>query len=110
MQLPSNDWLRRKIAEDPDEPSGCVSCGAIAGACANYPNCPGNPSWSLERLRAELLEFVPQCLEKRGDRYYPTHAGCIRLMEWLAERGVNAQVSITDGERFSIDGLEGARP
>lgn len=36
-----NDWLRRKIAEDSEEPEGCPACGAIAGCCSNYPNCPG---------------------------------------------------------------------
>jgi hypothetical protein len=37
----SNEWLRRNIESDPDEPEGCPACGAIAGACSNYPNCPG---------------------------------------------------------------------
>lgn len=37
--------LRAKIADDPDE-LGCVGCGAIAGCCASYPNCLGNPQWS----------------------------------------------------------------
>jgi hypothetical protein len=35
------ETLRRKIESDPDEPEGCPACGAIAGACSNYPNCPG---------------------------------------------------------------------
>lgn len=26
----------------PDEPVPCASCGAIAGCCKDYPNCPGN--------------------------------------------------------------------
>lgn len=24
------------------EPGGCAHCGAIAGACPAYPNCPGH--------------------------------------------------------------------
>ena len=39
----TQEWLRKKLAAEPDEPAGCVECGAIAGACADYPNCPGNP-------------------------------------------------------------------
>jgi hypothetical protein len=41
----STDWLRKKLASEPDEPTGCAVCGAIAGACKDYPNCPGNPEW-----------------------------------------------------------------
>jgi hypothetical protein len=37
-------WLDR-LASLPEEPSGCPSCGAIAGHCGKYPNCPGNPTW-----------------------------------------------------------------
>lgn len=25
------------------EPEGCVYCGAIAGCCSDYPNCPNGP-------------------------------------------------------------------
>ena len=52
----SNEWLR-KHANDP-EPEGCPACGALAGCCSKYPNCPGNPEWKpgpdslRERLRA----------------------------------------------------------
>lgn len=56
-----------------------------------------------EARMAELKEFLPKCVEKRGERYYPTEAGCIRLTEWLAERGLNARVSIGDDLRFVID-------
>lgn len=31
--------------KDADDPPGCVGCGAIAGCCKDYPNCPGNPNW-----------------------------------------------------------------
>lgn len=37
------DWLRRKIESGPEDPPGCPHCGAIAGACSAYPNCPGGP-------------------------------------------------------------------
>ena len=38
MQIDA-DWLRKKTAEG-DDPEGCPYCGAIAGACDNYPSCP----------------------------------------------------------------------
>lgn len=28
-----------------DDPAGCICCGAIAGCCKDYPNCPGNPEF-----------------------------------------------------------------
>ena len=34
------DWLRRKTQEEDCDPPACPSCGAIAGACKDYPNCP----------------------------------------------------------------------
>jgi hypothetical protein len=34
------EWLRRKIEEVGDPPA-CPACGAMAGACKDYPNCPG---------------------------------------------------------------------
>jgi hypothetical protein len=31
-----------KVSDDDlREPEGCPVCGAIAGACSSYPNCPG---------------------------------------------------------------------
>lgn len=45
MKAPTKEWLEKKIKEDPEEPSGCTFCGAIAGCCDKYPNCPGNPDW-----------------------------------------------------------------
>lgn len=34
------------LARDlPEDPAGCIACGAIAGCCDKYPNCPGNPDW-----------------------------------------------------------------
>jgi hypothetical protein len=36
------ETLRRKIKSDPDDPDGCAACGAIAGACKEYPFCPGS--------------------------------------------------------------------
>lgn len=34
------------LAKDlPEDPPGCITCGAIAGCCDKYPNCPGNPDW-----------------------------------------------------------------
>jgi hypothetical protein len=59
MKLPSNEWLRRKIESDPDEPEGCPACGAIAGACSNYPNCPGgNMSYSFSVKGATKAEAI----------------------------------------------------
>ena len=30
-----------------EDPPACPGCGAIAGCCDKYPNCPGNPDWKL---------------------------------------------------------------
>lgn len=44
------DWLKKKImADDYEEPSGCIACGRIAGCCEKYPNCPGNPEWQSDQ-------------------------------------------------------------
>lgn len=49
MKLHINpEWLRQKIAEGPEEPDGCTYCGAIAGCCSNYPNCPGGQTMTTE--------------------------------------------------------------
>ena len=52
--LIDQDWLRKKIKED-DEPEGCPVCGAIAGCCDSYPQCPGNP------------DFIAAIKEVKGD-------------------------------------------
>lgn len=39
--LIGDEWLRKRLASDEEEPGGCSHCGAIAGCCADYPNCPG---------------------------------------------------------------------
>lgn len=44
------EGLRKKLDQDPDEPSGCIACGAIAGCCDKYPNCPGNSEWKPEQV------------------------------------------------------------
>lgn len=36
-----------------DDPQGCIGCGAIAGCCEKYPNCPGNPDWKPEEISRE---------------------------------------------------------
>lgn len=42
-------WSQEQIAEwinrHYDDPAGCGICGAMAGCCTLYPNCPGNLSW-----------------------------------------------------------------
>lgn len=35
-------WLLKRVD---DELEGCETCGAVAGCCNRYPNCPGNPDW-----------------------------------------------------------------
>lgn len=53
--------------------------------------------------REELTAVIQKCLVKRDDgRFYPTAAGCIRLQEMLAEKGLNVKVSISDDERFEL--------
>lgn len=52
MKLWSDGWTQEDWAawhakfKDLPEPEGCIACGAIAGCCAQYPNCPGNPDWT----------------------------------------------------------------
>lgn len=41
MKLPSLEWFRRVCAEEDCDPPACVGCGAMAGVCTDYPNCPG---------------------------------------------------------------------
>jgi len=41
-------WTKEEVAawlEKHGEPEGCIACGAIAGCCADYPNCAANPNW-----------------------------------------------------------------
>lgn len=48
-----------------------------------------------------LTKHAPEIMEKRGDRYYATEAGAIRLQELLEEQGIECLVSVKDG-RFEI--------
>lgn len=48
--LISKEWLRKHLADE-DEPGGCSYCGAIAGCCDKYPNCPGGQE--VEKHRAD---------------------------------------------------------
>lgn len=41
MQMLFTNELMKKAMED-DEPTGCLACGAIAGTCVDFPNCPGS--------------------------------------------------------------------
>lgn len=51
--LIGNEWLRKRLASDGEEPGGCSHCGAIAGCCAKYPDCPGGEeAKAVERERA----------------------------------------------------------
>lgn len=34
------DWLREKTKEEDCDPPACAWCGAMAGACEKYPDCP----------------------------------------------------------------------
>jgi len=74
---PSNEWLRRKIESDPDEPEGCPACGAIAGACSNYPNCPGGQmsySFSVKgATKAEAIEAANKKFDET-EAAQPVHA------------------------------------
>ena len=29
----------------PEDPEGCIACGAMAGCCSLYPHCPGTADW-----------------------------------------------------------------
>jgi hypothetical protein len=49
--LVSDEWLRKRLADE-DEPGGCSHCGAIAGCCEKYPDCPGGNEAEQSRLPA----------------------------------------------------------
>ena len=36
------DQFKNWLQSIDDEPEGCEVCGAVAGCCTKYPNCPGN--------------------------------------------------------------------
>lgn len=38
-----------------EDAEGCPECGAIAGCCNKYPNCPANPDWK----EPENQESIP---------------------------------------------------
>lgn len=69
----TDEGLRRRIEQDGD-PEGCIYCGAMAGACKDYPNCPNGPtqgekqmsySFSVKaRNRAEATAAVAAELDK----------------------------------------------
>lgn len=40
MKLNLSPEFFKRMAEEPDL-EGCPYCGALAGACDSYPNCPG---------------------------------------------------------------------
>ena len=40
MKLNFSPEFLKRLADEPDL-EGCPYCGAMAGACDNYPNCPG---------------------------------------------------------------------
>lgn len=52
MKLFGDGWTKEQIQawldKFPDDPEGCIACGAIAGCCKDYPKCPGNPDWNLD--------------------------------------------------------------
>lgn len=43
--------LKQWLAAHPDDPVGCVACGASVGCCDQYPNCPGNLEWKPDVLQ-----------------------------------------------------------
>lgn len=43
----SDEDFKLWLDKFPDDPEGCIACGAIAGCCTEYPKCPGNPDWKL---------------------------------------------------------------
>lgn len=52
------EWCRRTIAEDPDDPDGCAHCGAIAGCCSDYPNCPGGAQPRSEAMTTTVKILI----------------------------------------------------
>ena len=49
----SDEEFKRWVNALPDDPVGCIACGAIAGCCKDYPNCPGNPEWNRNNILGE---------------------------------------------------------
>jgi len=47
------------LAKDfPEDPAVCLACGAMAGCCSQYPNCPGNPDWR-PTVDKNIAAFTP---------------------------------------------------
>ena len=57
------DWLRRVSRED-DDPSGCPACGAIAGCCDAYPDCPGYVEPPTDEEMSLYGKGTPKTLEE----------------------------------------------
>ena len=48
MRIFGENWTKEQFAEwlnKHDDPPSCNGCGAMAGVCKAYPNCPGNPEY-----------------------------------------------------------------
>lgn len=109
----TDEAWRAWLEKHGDDPQGCTVCGAIAGTCADFPLCPGNPLWKegpvemaddpaqftkekIEELEAvfDLRWKASQRAIKRwqqahpgNDLVWPDHADlCVWLMEELDKR------------------------
>lgn len=67
------------LAEKYGDPKGCANCGAVAGCCAQYPNCPGNPEWKPPAQQLMCTKCpVPGVLDfvsVNSDAYRCRHCG-----------------------------------
>jgi len=76
----NREALKRMIESEPEEPSGCPGCFAIAGCCSSYPNCPGNPDFKQEivmtkRVRVENADTSSfKVVVQVWDKGYPEGA------------------------------------
>jgi hypothetical protein len=53
------EWLEKYG----DDPVGCIACGAMAGCCDAYPNCPGNEEWRKVEARRITTETFACSME-----------------------------------------------
>lgn len=78
-----------RIHLDPDD-FGCPYCGAIAGACSNYPNCPGNGRIDAPAAGQEAKFLSPEARIVQLERDLAAAQERIRTVEVECDDAVSA--------------------
>lgn len=78
-----------RIHLDPDD-FGCPYCGAIAGACSNYPNCPGNGRIDAPAAGQEAKFLSPEARIVQLERELVAAQERIRTVEVECDDAVSA--------------------